>query len=304
MAKPPLSHYSPKFANKAWADDDGYTSYFSCPYNNEIRKSPKGWKQWGRKRGLYSWTVEHSLDKDLEADAGPIYEKICSYNELTDDERIIWSQFLLSQLVRTPTYMRYENRARELFGITEKPNHDRVGCRECGDLNFVANRDWCLLLAHEDDFFVRSDNPVFQTGFIELPDTCLFYPLTPKLCFVACSMPNNWDAFTNKPNETCGYQLAKGGAHFYNFHFAKAAGESLIISPKHDGVVAEGMYKDILGIYPQPPFSLHILDNGRSENAFESIRKIMSVTDDSEYPCWQPMELEPFYQTNHGAGAA
>lgn len=292
MAKPPSSHYSPKFSNKAWADDGGYTSYFSCPYSDEIKKSTKGWKQWGRKRGLYSWPVEHSLDKDLETDASPIYEKICSYNELTDNERIIWSQFLLSQLVRTPTYMRYEDRARELFGITETPEHDRVGCRECGDLNFVANRDWCLLLAHEDDFFVRSDNPVFQTGFIELPDTCLFYPLTPKLCFVSCSMPNTWNAFKNKPNETCCYQLAKGGAHFYNFHLAKAAGESLIISPKHDGVVAEGMYKDILGIYPQPPFSLHVLESRKSENAFESIRKIMSMTDGFEYPCWQPMELE------------
>ena len=125
LAKPPLSHYSPKFANKAWADDDGYTSYFSCPYSDEIKKSPKGWKQWGRKRGLYSWSVEHSLDKDLETDASLIYEKICSYNELTNNERIIWSQFLLSQLVRTPTYMRYENRARELFGITETPEHDR-----------------------------------------------------------------------------------------------------------------------------------------------------------------------------------
>ena len=57
------------------------------------------------------------------------------------------------------------------------------------------------------------------------------------------------------------------------------------------------MYKDVLGIYPQPPFSLHILDNN-AENAFESIREIMSVTDNVKYPKWQPMELEPFYQKN------
>jgi hypothetical protein len=296
LAKPPFSHYSPKFANKAWADDNGYVSYFKCLHSHEIKKDPKGWKQWGRKRGLYSWQVENSLNKDLETAASPIYKKICNYDELADEERIIWSQFLLSQLVRTPTYMKYENSAKESTGITEKPKHDRVGCRKCTDLDFVANRDWCLLLAHEDDFFVRSDNPVFQTGFIELPDTCLFYPLTPKLCFVACSMLNNWDALTNKPNETCGYQLAKGGAHLYNFHLARAAGESLIISPKHDGIVAEGMYNSILGIYPQPPFSLHVLDSSNFENAFESIRKIMCVTDGSEYPCWQPIELEPFYQ--------
>lgn len=298
MAKPPLSHYTPKFANKAWADNDGYTSYFSCTNSNEIKKSPKGWKQWGRKRGLYSWSVEKSLDQDLETFAGPIYEKMVSYNELSESERVIWSQFMLSQLVRTPTYMKYENKSRELFGISEEPKHCRVGCKDCLDLNFVANRDWCLLLAHEDDFFVRSDNPILQTGFIELSNTCLFYPLTPKLCFVACSMPSEWNAFTNKPNKICGYQLAKGGAHLFNFHLAKSAGESLIISPKHDGAIAEKMYGDVLGIYPQPPFSLHILNGNSPEDAFESIRKIMSYTDGFEYPNWRMDELEPFYQRN------
>ncbi len=191
MKKPPLSHYSPKFANKAWADEVDYISYFKCTYSNEVSKSLKGWKQWGRRRGLYSWSVENSLNSDLETAASLIYKKICNCYELSADDRIIWSQFLRSQLVRTPTHIRYEAKACELLGITEKPEHDRVGCKECGDINLVANRDWCLLLAHEDDYFLRSDNPIFQTGFIELPDTCLFYPLTPKLCFVACSMPKN-----------------------------------------------------------------------------------------------------------------
>jgi hypothetical protein len=89
-------------------------------------------------------------------------------------------------------------------------------------------------------------------------------------------MSSGWNAFTNKPNETCGYQLAKGGAHMFNFHLAKSAGETLIISPKDDGVIAEKMYGDILGLYPQPPFSLHVLDDSNPANAFESIRKIMS----------------------------
>lgn len=304
MAKPPLSHYSPKFANKVWADSEGYTSYFKCSYSGDVKKSSKGWKQWGRKRGLYSWPVERSLDQDLETIAGPIYEKILSFNELTENERIIWSQFILSQLVRTPTFIKYEKKAQEIFGITEELKHCRVGCKECLDLNFVANRDWCLLLAHEDDFFVRSDNPILQTGFIELPESCLFYPLTPKLCFVACSMSEIWDPLSYKPNKTSGYQLSKGGAHMFNFYLAKSAGESLIISPKDDGIIAEKMYGDVLGIYPQPPFSLHILDGIAPEIAFESIRQIMSYTDECEYPNWKPEELVPFYQKNQNAGAA
>lgn len=304
MIKPPLSHYSPKFANRAWVNDDGYMSYFHCPYTNKIKKSPRGWKQWGRKKGLYSWAVENALNVGVEAEASYIYEKISNYIELDNDERFIWSQFLLSQLVRTPTYLRYEKSVREVLGITSKPEHDRVGCRDCGDLNFVANRDWCLLLAHDDDFFVRSDNPVFQTGFIELPSTYLFYPLTPRLCFVACSMLNEWNPFKDKPNVTCAYQLPKGAAHFYNFYLAKAAGESLIISPKHDGVLAEEMYNDILGVYPQPPFSLHRLDIDNIEYAFESIRRIMNYADNAEYPFWQSMELEPFYQRKFDASTA
>jgi len=296
LSKQPLSHYSPKFANKAWSDADGYTTYFSCPYSNKIKKSSSGWKQWGRQRGLYTWPIEDSLNKDLETDAAIIYEKICSYNEIIYEERILWSQFLLSQLVRTPTYIRYETKARDIFGITEKPLHDRIGCKDCGDLTFIANRDWCLLLADEDDFFVRSDNPVLQTGFIELPETCLFYPLTPKLCFVACSMPPSWNGFINKPNETRGYKLAKGAAHLYNFHQAKTTGESLILSPKHDGAIAETMFKDVLGIYPQPPFSIHILDGNNTQAAFESIRQLMSATDGFNYPNWNPKELQPFYQ--------
>lgn len=303
MAKPPLSHYSPKFANKAWADSQGYTSYFYCSYTDEVKKSPKGWKQWGRKLGLYSWSVERSLGEELETLAAPIYEKIVTYDDLSESDRIIWAQFILSQLVRTPTHMKYETKARELFGITEEPKHCRVGCKDCLDLNFVANRDWCLLLAHEDDFFVRSDNPILQSGFIELPETCLFYPLTPKLCFVACSMADSWNAFDYKPNETCGYQLDKGAAHMLNFYLARSAGESLIISPKDDGSIAERMYGDILGLYPQPPFSLHVLDDD-PEYAFESIRKIMSQTDSFEYPNWQLDELVPFYQRKHSAGAA
>lgn len=296
MTNPPVSHISPKFANKAWADNSNYMSYYVNAYSDGVKKKPRGWREWGRKRGQYSWPVERSLNTDLENDASIIYKKICNYRELTAGERLVWSQFLLSQLIRTPTFMRYEEKACELFNIADKPEHDRVGCPECSDLIYVVNRDWCLLLAHEDDHFVRSDNPVFQTGFIELPDSCLFYPLTPKLCFVACSMPKDWNAFTDTPNDTIGRQLVKGGAQAINFHLGKSAGESLIVSPQHDGVVVETMNTDILGVYPQPPFPLHIIDGEDPEDAFDSIRRIMSITDGFEYPKWQPMELEPFFQ--------
>ena len=295
--KPPLSHFSPVFANKAWADSDGYISYFSCLHSETVKKSEKGRKQWGRQRGLYSWSVEHALDKELENKAGPIYEKLLSFKEINSEDRIVWAQFLLSQLVRTPTFIKYEKFIRSALSIIDTPAHDRVGCRDCVDLNFVVNRDWCLLLAHKDDYFVRTDNPVLQTGFIEKPETCLFYPLSPRLCFVACSMQEGWNASTHIPNETCGHELVKGAAHMVNFYLAKTAEESLIISPNHDGVIAERMFSDMLGIYPQPPFSLHTLRCDKLDEAYKSIQMIMSKADGLVYPSWDSSELEPYYQT-------
>ncbi|KZK66796.1 hypothetical protein A1L58_05140 [Shewanella baltica] len=293
----PLSHYVPKFSSKYWTDDSQFVSYLFCEHTPSVKKTSKGRKQWGRKRGLYSWDIENSLDRDLETKVAPVYEKLVAIRELDENERLLWAQFLLSQLVRTPSYMKYERKIRDIHNTTTVPQHDRVGCQQCGDLAFVANRDWCLILAHKDDYFVRTDNPVLQSGFIERPESCLFYPLSPRLCFVACSMPNGWNAFTHNPNVTIGYEANKGWAHFINYQLAKCAGESLIISPDHDSEIADRMFNDILGSYPQPPFSLHILsDISDLDTAYDSIRRIMSITDDYKYPEWNDCEFEPFYQ--------
>lgn len=258
MGNKPLSHFSPVLANKYWEDGEGYLAYFYCPYKKVIKTDTKGKRQWGRKRGLYTWAVENSLDKDLETKVGPIYEKILSFEELSVDDRFLWSQFLLSQLVRTPTYIKYETAVHKKLNITAKPDHDRVGCLECGDLHYIARRDWVLLFAHDDDYFVRSDNPVLLSGFIERKETCLFYPLTPRICFVACSMLEDWEPFSSVPKETVGNKLEKGMAHAINFHLARAAFGSLIINPKHDGAVSEKMFSDILGVYPHSPLFLCI----------------------------------------------
>ena len=300
--KPPLSHYSPKSLNKAWADKSGYISYFSSPFTGETEKEPKGWKQWGRQRGLYNWSVEKHLETELETPIRPIYEKLCSFKILDIDERMLWSQFLLSQLVRTPSFIRYEEIACEIHSIEKKLENDRVGCSDCFDLYSVANRDWCYLVAHEDDYFVRTDNPVFQTGFIELPESCLFYPLTPRLCFVACSMGEDWSAQDHNPAEIIGYKLEKGGAHFYNFYLTKAVSNTLIIPPGQDKEYIEVMYNEVLGLYPQPPFSLHAVSNlNHQAQAFESIRALMSIADEVEYAEWLPLEIAPFYQRRDNA---
>ncbi|EGR0637543.1 TPA: DUF4238 domain-containing protein [Vibrio vulnificus] len=296
LAKKPLSHYVPKFSNKYWADESNFVSYFFCEHTGDIKTSLKGKKQWGRLRGLYSWEVEHNLDRDLETKVAPIYEKLATINELDINEKLLWSQFILSQLVRTPTFLRYERAAKEISGVCSEPEHDRVGCPHCLDLNFIANRDWLLLVAHDDDYFVRSDNPVLQTGFIEQNSTCFYYPLTPKLCFVACSMREDWDAFESNDNPMIGLKLPKGWAHMLNFHFAKCAGNSLIIAPQDDGYISNFTFPKVLGVYPQPPFSLHSVCEDDTIDAYKSIKYIMSKTDQVKYSDWNVSEISPMYQ--------
>ncbi len=307
MAKPPLSHFSPVFANQPWANDEGYLSYYRDQHRRRVERIPKGRRQWARRRGLYSWKVETALNRNLENNAAQVYAELLSFRELNTDQRLTWAQFLLSQVVRTPTFMRYEFAARRMFNLHEKPVHDRVGCKECGDLVCITSRDWCLLLAHPDDYFVRSDNPVLLTGSIERPETCLFYPLSSEICYVACSMPSDWEPLTSsrdQPPTFYGLELEKGGAHFINFHLARAAQDSLILSPSHDGSIAAAMFTEVLGLYPQPPFLLHSPAHEEMHAAFESIRSLMSIVDGFDYPPWLPFELEPFPDTRpKNAGA-
>ncbi|PSW67417.1 hypothetical protein C0W88_04410 [Photobacterium leiognathi subsp. mandapamensis] len=293
--KKPLSHYVPKFSNKYWADESNFMSYFWCEHTSTVKKENKGRKQWGRKRGLYTWAIEHALDKDLETKVAPIYEKLVNYNELNRDEKYLWAQFILSQLVRTPSYIEYEKVATELTGEKSKPTCERVGCQECLDLNFVANRNWLLLKTHSDDYLVRTDNPVLQTGFIELRDSYLVYPLTPELCFVATPMNGDWDPFSPNNNPIMCYEMPKGWAHMVNFYLSKSAYRSLILSPEHVGVISDTMFTEILGLYTQPPFSLHLVEDENAPSSFESIRKIMSVADDFDYPEWKIEKLIPDY---------
>jgi hypothetical protein len=298
--QPPRSHFSPIFANKHWANSDKlFTCYLRDEYQGEIAKKPKGLKPWARQRGLYSWAVENALDQTLETYAAPIYEKLVLIQNPTAEERLVWAQFILSQLVRTPSFMAYEGCARRLHKLTETPVHDRVGCVDCLDLAYITSRDWCLLLAHEDDHFVRSDNPVLISGFIERPETCLYYPLTPRICFVACSMQEPWIPTHPSNSELTsifGRELEKGDAWMFNFHLARSANESLVLHPGCEGHLAESMFSEVLGVYPQPPFPLHSLVNENVDDAFESIRLLMNLFDGVNYPAWRPHELEPFYR--------
>ncbi len=292
-------HFAPVFANQRWADETGhYTKFHRYRRPNSegagsVQQDPAGREQWGRqKSGLWSLDVELALRDEVDGPTARIYERILQGWEPQGAERTKWAQFLLSQLVRTPTFIRYERWACAKTGIATTPDHDRVGCIHCGDLSYITGRDWALLVAHKDDFFVRTDNPVHQTSFLVRPQSALFYPLSRRLCFVACPMPRTWSRLPKREDPLYCLRLPKGAAHLVNFVFAKHADSSLIMHPKDVNRVATTMFTQMLGAYPQPPFSLH--EDGRSDlrRSYASIRRIQSYCDEVAYPRWNPSDAE------------
>jgi hypothetical protein len=91
MAKPPLSHFSPVFANQPWANNEGYISYYRDQYRRKMQRAAKGKRQWGRRRGLYSWKVEIALNRDLETEAAHTYSELLKFTELNADQRLTWA---------------------------------------------------------------------------------------------------------------------------------------------------------------------------------------------------------------------
>ncbi len=301
MTNPKLHHYSPVFANKPWSGKQGYVCFYRDSFEKRVKQSQKGKKQWGRQRKLYKTNVEISLGNDLETHVADVYKNLVDTNQIEPDAKTKWAQFLRSQFVRTPTFMRYEKTGRIIAGIENSPEHDRVGCEECMDLNLVISRDWVVLNAHKDDFFIRTDNPVHFTGFLSQPDSALYYPISPKKCFVACSMSEPWDPFNKDvilQKQLFQKDLQKGAANIINFYLAKAADESAIVHPENNGDIIFEMLTQVLGAFPQVPYDLHLPRSYETEKAIENLQKIMSLTDGIEYPLIETNEISTFYKVN------
>lgn len=289
------NHFAPKFANKKWAIEGQYEHYYKCEFSGDLVVEPKGWISWGSRKNLWSSFVEKELSKDLENEAATIYQKLIKFKELKQEERMKWAQFILSQLVRTPSFIKYEKYAKEnLFvGLETHLDHDRVGCEQCGDLYWISQRDWLLIVLKEDFEFVRAASPVFTTGFIDRPASSIFYPLTHRLVWVAKSMPEEW-----KPN----WQLGHNGSYLgkeqgnpfsslLNFYLIRSSDE-FIARPNQNTEILRKTAAGTLGSFPLPPFSLHVLENEFENRAFESIRMIMSLCDGINYPVWLNSDME------------
>lgn len=289
------NHFSPILANKPWRFGGNLIHYYRDKFSNRITVDPeKGYSAWGRRKGLWSDYTEDNLANNLENGAAPVYRKILQGRDLSSEERQVWAQFVLSQIVRTPSFMRYEKFVRSRSSSFLMPANDRVGCKDCGDLFWVTQRKWRLCVCVDDGFFIRSDNPVLVTGFVERPSTAMYYPLSPTVMWVAESMPDGWAADWKKGHygsfSRC--VVPRAAATMVNFYLVRSAANEFVVHPENQESWLEGMADDVLGNYPQPPFSLHSVQGCEEDEAFESIRSLMSDCDGVEYPKWHLDELE------------
>lgn len=306
------NHFSPVFSNSYWTSEESgwhYSYYYYCKNRKKVVEAnkDKGKAAWGFEYHLYSQALEDRLDVELENQAKHLYDKLLHNEALSSNERMKWGQFIITQAVRTPSFFKYRDKLEELNGgNSELYKEEIIGCQWCMDNQYIANRNWIILEAAEDDYFVRTDNPVYMTGFLDNPETVIYYPLSPKKCFVACSfieaIPILKGSEPSLPKQEL-LQLSKGDAFKINFDIIRSASNSLIVSKTNNNWATNHMNLQLLGLYPQIPFMLSRANNAFSESEeMNKIIKLMSITDNVEYPLDREYELKPFYGVEFSMG--
>lgn len=287
------NHYSPVFANKRWTDDyyeNKFKRFYFCENRNRVVEAHRniGKSGWGYEYDLYSEELEKRLGAELETFAEPIYEKLINHIILTTDERLKWGQFIVTQAVRTPSFFKYMDFIQNANGEDLEYKNSIIGCPHCPDSINVASKNWVILQAHEDEFFVRTDNPIYMNGFLDMPDTNIFYPLSPKQCFVACSMLEKYFVPEGEeppyPKQEI-LQLEPGDAYAINFELIKSASREVILAiPNHNRAISV-MNLEMLGAYPQIPYFITRAKNFiEVQEATDKLVGVMSMVDGIDYP--------------------
>lgn len=291
------NHFSPTLANTHWAQDhpdSRYSYYHFCTNRKFFVKSKNGLskKSWGFQENLYPQVVEDEFANKIENDAKFVYEKMLGDLNLSHSERVSWARFILTQAMRTPSYIKYRELATKITGRSFEIS-DILDTDSYGRLEHILRRSWIVLKAAEDDFFIRTDNPVYMTGFIELPDTVLIYPLSPKMCFVACSIPKGQEHNENMLQKRL--QLEKGDSFRINFELAMSASRSLILSGDDDCQAFELLCKKVMGKYPQIPFLMGLPGSEmQSIRVADMIVNLMRQADEVNYG-YKEYPFTPFY---------
>lgn len=305
------NHFSPVLANKHWTNEElgwSYKYYYLCKHRGQVIDSHKdiGKTAWGYELNLYSQDLENRLDSELENESATLYEKLIAGEILDFGQRMKWAQYIITQAIRTPSFFRYRDHIEKINGGDFSYKNTILGCAACEENKFIASRDWIILRAHHDDFFIRTDNPVYMTGCLDNPTTAIFYPLTPKLCFVACSfvetvlLPKGMSMPFPKQEFL---QLEKGDAYHINFELIKSASDSVILAKSDNNEAVRQIALDVLGAFPQIPFMLSSANSALGELlVIESLTELMSTVDGVRYPNYREYPFSPFYGVEFSMG--
>jgi len=191
-------HYSPRFANRRWANEDGLLRVYRRGVDHLLTFRDVGYGSWAWEPFLYSQGLERYFGL-VEGDAAGPYRKLLTAEPLSEQDRRCWVAFLTVQLFRTPSMivrnlagLRALIRRRELDFPTDVASlrlaHETLFTNN--DLfahlyRMLCRREWRLLSPPPGKHFVRGDNPAVVVGSESNGNWRLVYPLSPDRCFVA-----------------------------------------------------------------------------------------------------------------------
>jgi uncharacterized protein DUF4238 len=249
-------HYSPSFSNEFWATgSEKLVRIYSRSIDGSIVSKDRGYRVWAREAFFYSQGLERVLQL-IETDAQRPYNKLLDVVPLNEKERRCWIAFLLTQMLRTPSFVLrilpalkgYIKRQEIIFPV------DPASLRQVYETLF-SNNDlytefyqlitagrWELWTAPLSNFFIRGDNPVVVVGGAIADATFpLLYPMTPAKCFVV-STKRASDPMAVVPENR---NLTEADVQVVNRRIANAARRS-VIAPLHDDAALKLLLKDAL----------------------------------------------------------
>jgi hypothetical protein len=185
------NHYSPKSANRLWADSQGKIIVYSPKLGDAVEARVRDFGQWGFEERLYSQGLELYLG-GLETDAAEPVRKLLQIIPLSAQERKQFITFLIAQWIRTPVFILTQMSGLQRV-IRERGiefGTDVQSLRRAFEASFqndalyatlyrtIDIRSWRILVAPDGEGFIRPDSSVVIGG----RDTNIYYPLTPKKC--------------------------------------------------------------------------------------------------------------------------
>lgn len=260
MSKTKENHYSPKFANKYWANNNGLMVKYTKGLTGQLKKSRTGPVEWGQESYLYPQNIEDALAR-FERTIAPIYKKLLENQPPSLYERLLWSHWILCQYSRTPSFIidfaKFEEDLRAYFSrfidnlgiainaeeklqsalyniVTTSTNKELIP--------FLAVRDWVICEAADGFCFPRSDSPLILTGPLVRENTQIIYPLSPKHCFVALvigGFPPSAFFFTDQLSSNDSLQCLK--------LIANKTDRELVVHPDDDTSELRAILQDSFG---------------------------------------------------------